>query len=115
MLLQLIAKQPPSHLKSFTGTTWKGGILKTLVDITCFICSNIALRKKDIDHLKKEFHEKNDYIKWVTNYMTSVNNVSEKSQVSPVTDLKRHLFSITVPRSERRLYYLINDGRKGKE
>ena len=45
-------------------------------------------------------HEKNGYPKWVINqvlneveekHKTNVNNVSEKSQVSPVTDLKRHL------------------------
>ena len=49
---------------------------------------------------KKVCHEKNDYPKWVINqvlnkvaekHKTSVNNVSEETQVSPVTDLKRHL------------------------
>ena len=100
--------------KSFTPTTWKRGTLKTLVDRAYFICSNIALRKKEIDHLKKVFHEKNDYPNWVINQLlneveenhkTSVNNVSEERQVSPVTDLKLHLFSITIARSERRFYY----------
>ena len=31
--------------KSFAPTTWKRGTLKTLVDRTYLICSNIALRK----------------------------------------------------------------------
>ena len=55
-------------------------------------------RKKSI--IKKVFYKKNDYPKWVINqvlneveekHKISVNNVSEESQVSPVTDLKRHL------------------------
>ena len=86
--------------KSFAPTNWKRDTLKTLVDRAYLICSNIALRKKELDHLKKVFHEKNDYPKRVINlvlneveekYKTSVNNVSEESQVSPVTDLKFHL------------------------
>ena len=86
--------------KSFAHTTWKRGTLKKLEDRAHLICSNFALRKKENDHLKKVFHEKNDYPKWVINHIlneieekhkTSVNNVSEESQVSPVTDLKRHL------------------------
>ena len=49
---------------------------------------------------KKVCHEKNDYPKWVINqvlnkvaeeHKTSENNVSEETQVSPVTDLKCHL------------------------
>ena len=85
--------------KSFAPSTWKRGTLKTLVVRSYLICSN-TLRKKEIDHLKKVFHEKNDYPKWVINqvlneveekHQTSVNNVSEESQVSPVTELKRHL------------------------
>ena len=71
----------------------------TLVDRAYQILPNITLRKKEIDHLKKVFHEKNDYPKWVINqvlneveekHKTNV-NVSAESQVSPVTDLKRHL------------------------
>ena len=76
-----------------------GGTLKTLADRAYLICSSIALRKKEIDHLKKVFNEKNDYPKWVINqvvneveekHKNSVNNVREESKVSPVTDLKRH-------------------------
>ena len=86
--------------KSLAPTSWKSGTLKTLVDRTYVICSNITLRKKEMDHLKKFFHEKDDCSKWVINqvlneveekHKTSVNDVSEESQVSPVTDLKRHL------------------------
>ena len=60
---------------------------------------SVALRKKQIDPLKKVLHEKNDYLNWVINqvlneveekHKTSVNNVSEQSKFSPVTDLKRH-------------------------
>ena len=49
------------------------------------------------------FHEKNDYPKWVVNqvlieveekHKTSVNDVSKESQVSHVTDLKRHLLGL---------------------
>ena len=45
-------------------------------------------------------HLESDYPKWVINqvlyeieekHKTSVNNVSKESQVSPVTELKRHL------------------------
>ena len=70
------------------------------MDRAYLICSNIALRKKEIDHLKRVFHERNDYPTWVINqvlnaveekHKTSVNNVSEESQVSPATDLKRHI------------------------
>ena len=53
----------------------------------------------EIDHLKKKFHEKNVYPKWVINkvlnkaeekHKASV-NVTEESQISPVTGLKRYL------------------------
>ena len=93
-----------SNRKSFAPTTWKRGTLKTLVDRAYLICSNIALGKKEIDHLKKVFHEKNDYPKWVINQVlneaeekrkTSVINFCEKSQVSPITDLKRHLLVLS--------------------
>ena len=86
--------------KSFAPTTWKRGTLNALADRAYLICSSIALRKKEVDHFKKVFHEKNDYPKWVINqvlneveekHKTNVNNVSEESKVSPVTDLKRHL------------------------
>ena len=40
-------------------TTWKRGTLETLVDHPYLICSSIAFRKKEIDHLKKVFHESN--------------------------------------------------------
>ena len=89
--------------KSFAPSSWKRGTLKTLVDRAYLICSNIALTKKEIDHLEKVFHEKNDYPKWVTNqvlnvveekHKTSVNKVSEESQVSPVTNVKRHLLAL---------------------
>ena len=53
--------------KSFAPTTWRRGTLKTLSDHAYLICSSIALRKKEIDHLKKVFHEKNYYPKWVIN------------------------------------------------
>ena len=84
------------NCESFAPTTWKRGTLKTLADRAYLICSSVALRKKEIDHLKKVFHEKNDYPKWVLNeveekHKTSLNNVSEESKVFSVTDLKRHL------------------------
>ena len=53
--------------ESFAPTTWKRGTLKTLVDRAYLICSNTALRKKEINNLKKVFHEKNDCLKWVIN------------------------------------------------
>ena len=70
--------------KCFVPTTWKRGTLNALVDCAYLIYSNIELRKKEIDHLKKVFHEKNDYPKWAINqilkeveekHKTSVNNV----------------------------------------
>ena len=70
------------------------------LDHAYVICSNFALRKKEIGHLKKVFPEKNDYPKWVINqvlheveekHKTSVNNVNEELQVSPVTNLKPHV------------------------
>ena len=48
--------------KSFDPSTWKRGTLKTLADRAYLICSSIALRKKQIDPLKKVFHGKNDYL-----------------------------------------------------
>ena len=86
--------------KSFAPTTQKIGTLKTLADCAYLICSSIAFRNKESNHLKKVFHEKNDYPKWVFNkvlneieekYKTSVNNVCEESKVFPVTDLKYYL------------------------
>ena len=47
--------------ESFALTSWKIGTLKTIADRAYHICSSIALRKREIDHLKKAFHEKNDY------------------------------------------------------
>ena len=66
--------------KSFAPSSWKRGTLKTLVDRAYLICSNITLRKKEIDHLKKVFHEKNDYPKWVINQV--LNEVEEKHKTS---------------------------------
>ena len=89
--------------KSSAPTTWKRVTLKTLAECTYLICSSIALRKKEIGHLKKVFHEKNDYPEWVINqvlneveekHKTSVNNVSEESKLSPVTDLKCHILAL---------------------
>ena len=105
--------------KSFAPSTWKRGRLKTLVDRACLICSNIALRKKEMTHLKKVFHEKNDYPKWVINQVlneveekhhTSVNNISEEWQVSPVTDLKCHL--LVIKSMKKRLKTLLPDNVK---
>ena len=90
--------------KSFAPTTWKRGTLNALANCAYLICSSIALRKKEVDHFKKVFHEKNDYPKWVINQVlneaeekrkTSVINFCEKSQVSPITDLKRHLLVLS--------------------
>ena len=86
--------------RSFAPTTWKRGTSKTLADRAYLICSRIALKKKEIDHLKKKFNRKNYYPKSVINqvlnkveekHKASVNNVGEESQVSFLTDLKRHL------------------------
>ena len=49
--------------KAFAPTTWKRGTLKTPADRAYLICLSIARRKKEIDNLKKVFHEKNDYPK----------------------------------------------------
>ena len=86
--------------KSFASTTWKRGIFNgTSRYRGHLICSNIALRKKEIEHLKKVFHKKFNYLKWAINqvlnevklkHKSSVNNVSEESHFSPVTDLKHH-------------------------
>ena len=64
--------------KSFLPTTWKRSTLKTLVDLAYLICSNFALRKKEIDHLKKVFHENNDYTIWIINQILNV--VEKKTQ-----------------------------------
>ena len=90
--------------KLFAPTTWKRGALKTLAYRAYIICSSIALKKKEVDHLKKLFHEKNDYHKLVINqvlneveekHKTNVNNVGEELKVFPVTDLKRHLLVLS--------------------
>lgn len=56
-----------------------------------YICSDIALTEKEIDHQKKYFMKRIDYPKWIINkvfnevegkHKTSVHNVSEESQVS---------------------------------
>ena len=52
----------------------------TLADDAYLLCSSIALRKKEIAHLKKEFDEKNDYPKWVINQV--LNEVEEKHKTS---------------------------------
>ena len=77
-----------SNRKSFAPTTWKRGTLKTLVDRAYLICSNIALGKKEIDHLKKVFHEKNDYPKWV------LNEVEETSSFSITIKTENSVFNI---------------------
>ena len=108
IITKFISKQPPmifiltgSHLLPLLG---KEAYLMTLVDRGYLIFSNIAHRKKEIDRLKEVLHEKFDYLNRVINqvlnevkqkHKTSVNNVNEESQVSPVTELK----------SERRFYY----------
>ena len=96
-----------------------GGTLKTLADRAYLICSSIALRKKEIDHLKKVFNENNDYPKWVINqvvneveekHRNSVNNVSEESKFSPVTDLKRHF--LVLPYQGQKGDFIIKSMRK---
>ena len=89
--------------KSFTPTTWKRDTLKTLVDRAYLICSNIALRKKEIDHLKKVFHEKNDYPNWVINQL--LNEVEENHKTSANNAIEESSCGITIARSERRFYY----------
>ena len=105
--------------KSSAPTTWKRVTLKTLAECAYLICSSIALRKKEIGHLKKVFHEKNDYPEWVINqvlneveekHKTSVNNISEESKVSPVTDLKRHL--LVLPYQGQKGDFIIKSMRK---
>ena len=90
--------------KLFAPTTWKRGALKTLAYSAYIICSSIALKKKESDHLKKLFHEKNDYHKLVINqvlneveenHKTNVNNVGAELKVSPVTNLKLHLLVLS--------------------
>ena len=105
--------------KSFAPTTWKRGTLKTRADRAYLICSSIAFWKKEIDHLKKVFHEKNDYRKWVINqvlneveekHKTSVNNIRKKSNVSPVADLKRHLLLLSY--QDQKSHFVIKSMRK---
>ena len=52
---------------SFAPTSWKRGTLKTLIDRAYLVCSSPELWKKEIQHLKQVFHEKNDYPKWIIN------------------------------------------------
>ena len=52
---------------SFAPTSWERGTLKTLIDRAYLVCSSPELWKKEIQHLKQVFHEKNDYPKWVIN------------------------------------------------
>ena len=47
--------------KSFAPTNWNRDTLKTLADCAYLICSSIEFRNKESNHLKKVFHEKNDY------------------------------------------------------
>ena len=104
---------------SFAPTTWKRGTLKTLAHRGYLIYSSIAISKKEIDHLKKVFDEKNDYPKWIINQVlneveeklkTSVNNVSEESKVSPETDLKQHL--LVLPYQGQKGDFIIKSARK---
>ena len=61
----------------------------------------------------------NDYRKWVLNQLlneveekhkTSLNNVSKKSQVSAVTDLKRHL--LVLPYQDQNDNFIIKSMKK---
>ena len=105
--------------KSFAPTNWNRGTLKTLADCAYLICSSIAFRNKESNHLKKVFHEKNDYPKWIFNkvlneveekYKTSVNNVSEESKIFPVTDLKHYL--LVLPYQGQKSDFIIKSMRK---
>ena len=78
-----------------------------------------TLGKKEINHLKKIFHEKINYPKWVINqvlneveekHKISVNNFSEESQVFPVTDLKRHL--LVLPYQGQKSNFIIKSMKK---
>ena len=78
--------------KSFAPTTCKRGTLKTLVDTTNLICLNFSIRKKEIDHLKKLFHEKNDYLKCAINQI--LNEADEKYKTSVNSVSKNHKFPL---------------------
>ena len=65
--------------------------MKTKVDRAYLICSNVALRKKERNYLKKVFHEKNNYLKLVINQFLNEIEEKQKSGVYLVNDLKRHL------------------------
>ena len=49
-----------------------------LVHRVYLTCSNFTRRRKEIDHLMKTFHEKNDYPKWLINKV--LNKVEEKQK-----------------------------------
>ena len=53
------------HWKSFAPTTWKIGILKTLIKHAYIICSNDKILKEELYHIEKCFSEINGYPKWI--------------------------------------------------
>ena len=84
--------------------------MKTKVDRAYLICSNVALRKKEINYLKKVFHEKNNYLKLVINQFLNEIEEKQKSGVYLVNDLKRHL--LVLPYQDHKNDFIINSMEK---
>ena len=52
------------HWNSFIPLSWKRAALKSLISTACMVCSNEALLKKELKHLKPVFHKINRYPWW---------------------------------------------------
>ena len=55
----------------FTPISWKRGTLKSLISRAYMFCSNEALLKKELKHLKHVFHEINGYPWWVIDQVSA--------------------------------------------
>ena len=54
------------HWQLFSPTTWKRGMLQTLVSRGFKVCCNDQHLQNEIKHLKKVFRDINGYLNWIT-------------------------------------------------
>ena len=74
------------HWQSFSPTTWKRGMLQTLVSRAFKVCSNDQHLQNEIKHLKKVFRDINGYSNWIIKQtIEKVKNRNEMPRSTQVT------------------------------
>ena len=91
--------------KSFAHDTWKRGTLRTLIKHAYLICSNKKYHEEELNHIKFDFENRNNFPKWVMFQllnearMNSLNNLPNTEKAG-TNDMKSH--RLVVPHTSRK-------------